>query len=471
MKVLLCGAGRMAREVLRRMSDTWRVTLVDLNEDKLNQSVQNIDCIVKIVSGDASSPLILKEASLEEQDYVLALTNSDEVNLVIAQVAREKGIKHVVALVYDPKNFPLFQKLGVKTISTTLLARNIFHYLQDPRLDITPIAHGLGELMEVDVSSHMWLVNNTVENFENDKWRVAAILRQGKLIFAEPQTIIQAEDRLIILGVADLFEPICSLLDCLSPYFPLKYGQGLLMVLPDQKKYNCYQIFKESLHLIQKIKIKHMRLLCVNPQEHPLQEEVQKWSQSLDIEVRQLEANNPVQIQKYCTQDKIGIVVLSNLETAFVHSVTQPTLISLAHLLPCPVLVSKGSIPYRRILVPFNGTPQSELALESAMDLAKQIQSEVTVALVKEPDFLHSSEEKDWAQKNIEKAWELAHIHKSKLGEVVREGNPVKELVDLAKDYDLLVVGSRQKKKKFFTPHVGELLVRQSPCSVLIITR
>ena len=127
-------------------------------------------------------------------------------------------------------------------------------------------------------------------------------------------------------------------------------------------------------------------------------------------------------------------------------------------------------MPYKRILVPFNGTAQSELALESAMDLAKQIQSKVTVALVREPDFLHSSEEKDWVQKNLERAWELAHIHKTKLEEIVREGNPVKELMDLARDYELMVVGSRQKEKKFFTPHVGELLVRNAPCSVLIIT-
>ena len=472
MNVLFCGAGRMAREVLRRLSDSWQATLVDLDKDKLDRNAQETVCIVKTVQGDASSPLVLKQADLGDQDYALALTNSDEVNLNIAQVAKGKGIKHIVALVYDPGNFPLFQELGVKTVSTTLLARDVYHYLQDPRLDITHIAHGLGEVMEIDIFSHMWLVNNPVENFENENWRIAAILRQGQIIFPKPQTIIQDEDRLIIVGAADLFEPVCSFLECSTPYFPLRYGQGLLMVLPAQKKHNPSQLFQESLHLVHKTKIRHMHLLCANPGQNPLQEEIRQWSQSLDIKVRRLEANNLLQTQKYCAQERIGIAVLSNLETSLVQSLTQPTLISLAHLLPCPVLISKGSTPYKRILVPFNGTPQSELALESAMDLARQTRSKVAVALVREPDFLHSSsEEKDWVQKNLNRAWELAHIHKAKLEEVVREGNPVKQLVHLAKDYDLMVVGSRQKEKRFFTPHVGELLVRQSPCSALIITR
>ena len=471
MKVLFCGAGRMAREILRRMDDNWKATLVDIKEDKLSSASQELSCVSKVVPGDASSALILKQAGLSEQDYVLALTNSDEVNLAIANFAHEQGIKHIVALTYDPNYFPFFQKIGVKTVSITSLARNIYHYLQDPRLDIMPIANGLGEIMEIDVSAHMWLVNNTVENIENEKWRVTAILRKDKLILATPDTVIQAEDRLIILGVSDLYEPICSMLECETPFFPLNYGRGLLMVLPDQKAKYCSQLFNESLHLIQRTKLKHLRMLCEDPQEHSLKEEVQSWSQSLDIKVNTIHSNDPVQIQEYCSKEKIGIVVISSLDTFLFHSLTQPTLISLAHLLHCPVLISKGSAPYKRILVPFNATQQSELALESALDLAKQIQASVTVALVQEPDFLHSAAEKDWVKNSINRAWELAHIHKTKLEEVVREGNPVKEIVDLAQDYDLMVVGSKQKEKKFFTPHVGELLVRKAPCSVLILTR
>ena len=107
-----------------------------------------------------------------------------------------------------------------------------------------------------------------------------------------------------------------------------------------------------------------------------------------------------------------------------------------------------------------------------AIDLAQQMQSSVTVVVVQEPEFLHgdAAEDDTWVKKQLKKIRELARIHKIQINEELRAGNPVKEITALAKNFDLMVLGSENREKDFLSPHVGELIVRKALCSTLIVT-
>ncbi|UCE83142.1 MAG: universal stress protein [Deltaproteobacteria bacterium] len=66
---------------------------------------------------------------------------------------------------------------------------------------------------------------------------------------------------------------------------------------------------------------------------------------------------------------------------------------------------------------------------------------------------------------------DLAHIHKFEFEEIVKQGNPVKEIVALSDDYNLMIIGSTTKEKGLFSPHVGERIAQEVRCSVLIIAK
>jgi nucleotide-binding universal stress UspA family protein len=188
-----------------------------------------------------------------------------------------------------------------------------------------------------------------------------------------------------------------------------------------------------------------------------------------DIRLHPMDGRLTDTVKTLCRKDQIGLVVMRPLGRSFLKSISRPETIALAHELACPLLIARNSNPYDRILVPFNGTAMAALALETAVGLAEQIGALVDAAVVQEPDFIHGESRESWSDKTFKKVREISHIHKVKIGEIECRGNPVKEITALAERYQLMVVGSTNPQKELLTPHVGELLVERTPCSVLIL--
>lgn len=472
MKVLVLGAGKISAELLKRLTDAWQATLVDKSRERLTDFSSRFASISRVVEGDASSPVVLEEAGLEDQDYVLALTDRDKVNLAACDFAAKAGIKHLLALVHDPELLPAFRAIGARTLSVAAMpARSIYHYLQDPRIDVTPIARGRGEIMEVDVGDRHWTQGTPVGLLHADDWRLVALFRGQDMLFPDHGTQVESGDRLVFVGRPDMFEPVCSLLDCAQPSFPLAYGQTLLAALTKADDAELSGILDEILHLAQMTKIKRILLLCRRA-ETVLKDKLATWSESLDIETRPV-SDNPVRdLQVISESESVGLVALPPPQTSFLASFTKAALVSLAHSLPCPVLVAKQSAPFKKLLVPFHGTDESKLALTIGLDLAQQLDAELAAVVVSAPDFLHGSEDngQDFVAENLAVIRDMAHIHKIPIEEMVRQGNPVQEILDAAKDFDLLVVGSSNKEQSFFSPNVGDQLARKAPCSVLMVT-
>lgn len=155
MRVLICGAGKVARHLLKRLGERWQVTLLDKSEEKVNRLISESERIQKVFAGDASSPVILDDVGVGGFDYVLALTDSDKVNLAICNHALDQGVDHILARVNDQENQISFQDIGVRTVmGSVLVAKSIHHYLQDPRINVTPLGLGRMEIMEIDVGVH-----------------------------------------------------------------------------------------------------------------------------------------------------------------------------------------------------------------------------------------------------------------------------------------------------------------------------
>jgi Trk K+ transport system NAD-binding subunit/nucleotide-binding universal stress UspA family protein len=455
--------------LLSRLGEHWHVTLIDKSEDKLKNVIPRFQNVEKVIAADASSPVTLDDAGVAHFDYVLALTENDKVNLAICNHAGSKGVSHLLALVNEQENQAKFREIGARTLlSSTMLAKSIHHYLQDPRINLMSLTLGQAEIMEMDVSDHFQVLGKKAESLTGEEWRLVGILRHNEMFFPNAETVIEVGDRLVIVGKPDTFEAVCTHLECGIPHFPLGYGPDLLLaLLPDSDR---EQLIKESMHLAQNSKVKSLTILC-SKEEGSIQESLETWTPSIDIRVEAVEGDVEDYIQKIGIQENFGVVVVHPFEAFFFVSLAKPTLISLAHAISCPLLVARQTQPYQRILVPFNATSKAELALGVAVDIARQFDAEIAVAVVEEPEFIRGVQEEDWAESVLKRVRELAHIHKFEFEEIVKKGNPVKEIVALSDDYNLMIIGSTTKEKGLFSPHVGERIAQEVRCSVLIIAK
>jgi len=86
MKVIICGAGQVGWQIARHLSGEKNdVTVVDMNADLVRRASETLD--VQGVTGFASHPDVLERAGARDADMIIAATYSDEVNMVICQVA------------------------------------------------------------------------------------------------------------------------------------------------------------------------------------------------------------------------------------------------------------------------------------------------------------------------------------------------------------------------------------------------
>ena len=87
MKVLILGAGQVGRTAAYHLSrePANEVTIVDTNEDVLRELQDRLD--VRTVAGSASYPSVLEAAGIVDTDILVALTSSDEVNMIACEIA------------------------------------------------------------------------------------------------------------------------------------------------------------------------------------------------------------------------------------------------------------------------------------------------------------------------------------------------------------------------------------------------
>lgn len=86
MKVIICGAGQVGWQIARHLSgEANDVTVIDSNPDLVRRAMDTLD--VQGIAGFASYPDVLARAGARDADMVIAATYSDEVNMVVCQVA------------------------------------------------------------------------------------------------------------------------------------------------------------------------------------------------------------------------------------------------------------------------------------------------------------------------------------------------------------------------------------------------
>lgn len=120
--VLIIGCGRLGSNIANTLSDRNKnVTIVDISKDsfrKLSPSFGGIS-----LEGNGTVIEVLKEADIKKADVVIAVTDNDNVNTLIAQMARKLfDIKEVVVRLYDPDKECVYKEDNIHTVFPSLLS-------------------------------------------------------------------------------------------------------------------------------------------------------------------------------------------------------------------------------------------------------------------------------------------------------------------------------------------------------------
>jgi trk system potassium uptake protein TrkA len=126
MFVLIIGCGRLGSSLANELSRTGHnIVVVDRNREAF--TLLSAEFSGFQVTGDGSDQEVLQEARVSEADIVAAVTDDDNVNLFIAQCARELyDVPDVLARVSDPLKGAIFEEMGLRVLSPTKISAQAF---------------------------------------------------------------------------------------------------------------------------------------------------------------------------------------------------------------------------------------------------------------------------------------------------------------------------------------------------------
>ncbi|MGH8599419.1 MAG: Trk system potassium transporter TrkA [Burkholderiales bacterium] len=215
MKIIILGAGQVGASVAESLvSEDNDITVVDTNGVRLKQLQDRFD--LRSVTGNAAHPGILKQAGAEDADMILAVTQSDETNMVacklaatmfntptrIARIRAADYLEHPEVL--GPENFAVDFSICPEEILTQYVAKLI----EFPEaLQVLEFAEGRVSLVGVRAYHDSPLVGRGLHRLRADsphiEAQVAAVFRHDRGIIPEADTAIQAGDEVFFIAATE----------------------------------------------------------------------------------------------------------------------------------------------------------------------------------------------------------------------------------------------------------------------------
>jgi trk system potassium uptake protein TrkA len=212
-KIIILGAGQVGRTAAYHLSreEANDVTVVDQNEETLRELQDRLD--IRTVNGNAASPRVLEAAGVASTDILVALTNSDEVNMLACQIAwtlyrTPKKIARVRSADYTERN-GLFGEnrvaVDVWISPEQLVTEHVARLIRYPgALQVLDFADGRVRLVGIRALQGGPLVGQELrtlrEHIPSADARVAAIYRAGKSVKPEGTTVIEDGDEVFFLA-------------------------------------------------------------------------------------------------------------------------------------------------------------------------------------------------------------------------------------------------------------------------------
>ena len=124
--IIIVGCGRLGSLLASTLSRQGR-SVVIIDRDESTFDTLSIDFSGFQIPGDAAELALLREAKINQADCLLAVTGNDNLNLMVAQIAKSVfAVPTVLVRVFDPHREELYRDLGLGTISPTKLAAEVF---------------------------------------------------------------------------------------------------------------------------------------------------------------------------------------------------------------------------------------------------------------------------------------------------------------------------------------------------------
>lgn len=224
MKVIIAGIGDIGLELAETLSSRSGIDLavIDSDESKCDDLAEQIDALV--LHGDGTDPAVLDKAGVKSADALIATTEADALNMVIAILGKKFSIPQVIVKINKTELRSTCEEIGVDhvispKVSAAMEISSVLHGYDV--LDFSMLIRGGARLTEISPGNMAHKNINELELPEGTL--VIAILRDERAVIPRGGTVLQEDDVLLVAAESDeVLETVKQVFGGLASEFDLE---------------------------------------------------------------------------------------------------------------------------------------------------------------------------------------------------------------------------------------------------------
>ncbi len=207
MQIMLIGGGKLIYHLAKNLISKGHFIII-INKDKDYSVEISRKLKATIIHGDGSDPAIMENAGIYKTDVLTALTGKDHENLFICMMARKYfGVERTTALVNNPDNESLFNKLGIASIFnitdllSSLIEQNVVY---EDISNLLTLEGGKLSVTQYIIPEDAPAVGKTLKEIDLPLSIVlGGVIRNGDIVIPRGRTKIEAGDKLLIISLPE----------------------------------------------------------------------------------------------------------------------------------------------------------------------------------------------------------------------------------------------------------------------------
>ena len=224
-RLLIFGGGNiglfLAAEIER--DHPWvNAKVIEIDPERAEVAASQLGRTV-VLHGDVLDSDILEEANVAATETVVAVTNDDETNILASLLAKRYGCQRAITLVNKDTYEPLVTNLGIDVVVSprNITVSTILQHVRRGRIhSVHTLREGFGELIEAEAMATSPLVGSPIKDAKLPSGVLfGAIVRNGKMVVPHGDTVVQANDRVVLFAAKDCIRQVEKLFSVRLEYF------------------------------------------------------------------------------------------------------------------------------------------------------------------------------------------------------------------------------------------------------------
>ena len=202
--LMLAGGGNIGTRLARVLESRFHVKLIESNPARARLLSEQLEKTI-VLQGDAADEDLLREENIDKTDVFCAVTNDDQINILSAMLAKQMGARKALALINRSAYVDLVQG-GIIDIAISPQQATIGSLLAHVRRGDVVVVHSLrrGAAEAIEAVAHgdrrtSRVVGRRIDEIELPPGTsIGAVVRNGAVLIAHHDTVIEAEDHAIL---------------------------------------------------------------------------------------------------------------------------------------------------------------------------------------------------------------------------------------------------------------------------------